>query len=79
MLDVPCAMLPNGPVCMNAGTPSVYGARGVEFSDQASRDIRQIEKLGYSNLYICMAKTQYSLSDNPKLISVVYVIVYESR
>ena len=47
---------------------SVYGARGVEFSDQASRDIRQIEKLGYSNLYICMAKTQYSLSDNPKLL-----------
>ena len=47
---------------------SVYGAKGVEFSDQASRDIRQIDKLGYSNLYICMAKTQYSLSDNPKLL-----------
>jgi formate--tetrahydrofolate ligase len=47
---------------------SVYGAKGVEFSDQASKDIRQIDKLGYSNLYICMAKTQYSLSDNPKLL-----------
>ncbi|EQD63612.1 formate-tetrahydrofolate ligase [mine drainage metagenome] len=46
----------------------IYGASGVQYTDQAAKDIRQIEKLGYSGLYVCMAKTQYSLSDNPKLL-----------
>ena len=40
------------------GTSSIIADRiALKLSDQASRDIRQIEKLGYSNLYICMAKT----------------------
>lgn len=46
----------------------VYGARGVEFSSSASKKIKQAENMGYGNLPVCMAKTQYSLSDNPKLL-----------
>lgn len=44
----------------------VYGGEGVDFSVTASRAIRKLEKMGYGNLPICMAKTQYSLSDDPK-------------
>ncbi len=45
----------------------VYGAAGVEFSALAEKDIKQIENMGYGNLPVCIAKTQSSLSDNPKL------------
>ena len=45
---------------------NIYGAEGVEYSEEALRNIEQIEKLGYSNLPICIAKTQYSFSDDPK-------------
>jgi len=45
----------------------MYGAKGVEYERSAELDIRLIEKLGYGNLPVCMAKTQKSLSDNPKL------------
>ncbi len=41
----------------------IYGAEGVEFSEESIKNIEQIEKLGYSNLPICIAKTQYSFSD----------------
>lgn len=44
----------------------IYGAEGVEFSDGALETINQIEKLGYGNLPVCIAKTQYSFSDDPK-------------
>ncbi len=44
----------------------IYGASGVEFSEEAMDTIKQIEKLGYGNLPICIAKTQYSFSDDPK-------------
>ena len=43
----------------------IYGADGVEFTKEAEKEILNLEKLGYSNLPICMAKTQYSLSDDP--------------
>ncbi|MFQ3543058.1 formate--tetrahydrofolate ligase [Halobacillus rhizosphaerae] len=43
----------------------IYGADGVEFSSKAKRQIKQINENGFSNLPICMAKTQYSLSDDP--------------
>jgi len=46
----------------------VYGARGVNYSKQANDKIEQIIKLNMPNLPIVIAKTQYSLSDNPKLI-----------
>jgi len=45
----------------------VYGAAGVEFSAQAAKDIKQIENMGYANLPVCIAKTQSSLTDNPKI------------
>ena len=45
---------------------NVYGAEGVDFSEEALEEIRAIEKLGYKNYPICIAKTQYSLSDDPK-------------
>lgn len=44
----------------------VYRAKDVVYSKEAEKNIEHIEKLGYGNLPICIAKTQYSLSDNPK-------------
>ncbi|MFS0863292.1 formate--tetrahydrofolate ligase [Fredinandcohnia sp. 179-A 10B2 NHS] len=46
----------------------VYGASDVEFSNKAKKQIADFEKFGWSNLPICMAKTQYSLSDDPTLL-----------
>lgn len=44
----------------------IYGANNVEYSEEAKKEIEKIEKLGYGNLPICIAKTQYSFSDDPK-------------
>ena len=44
----------------------VYGATGVQYTDEASEEIVKIEKLGYKNYPVCIAKTQYSFSDNAK-------------
>ncbi len=46
----------------------VYGAEDVDFSEEASAEIASLEKLGLDKMPICMAKTQYSLSDNAKLL-----------
>lgn len=46
----------------------MYGASGVEYSMQAEQILNWIEKLGKSNMAVCMAKTQHSISDNPLLI-----------
>ena len=46
----------------------VYGGLGVIFTDQALKDLRDIEKNGWDILPICMAKTQYSFSDDPKIL-----------
>ena len=46
----------------------IYGACGVSFTKEAGKEIANLETLGYKNLPICMAKTQYSLSDDPKLL-----------
>ena len=46
----------------------IYGACGVVFSPQAQKQIDRMEKLGFGKLPICMAKTQYSLSDDPGLL-----------
>ena len=45
---------------------SIYGAEGVEYSQQALEEIEKIEKLGFSKYPVCIAKTQYSFSDDPK-------------
>jgi len=47
---------------------SAYGARVVVFTKVADRNIAEAEKLGYGELPICIAKTQNSLSDDPKLL-----------
>ncbi len=46
----------------------IYGAKNVEYSSKAKKQIIDFEKFGWANLPICMAKTQYSLSDDPALI-----------
>lgn len=46
----------------------VYGGEDVHFTDQAKKQIAQIKKFGWDVLPICMAKTQYSLSDQPNLM-----------
>ncbi len=46
----------------------MYGAVDVEYSQEAKNQIARMKKLGLDKLAICMAKTQYSLSDNPKLL-----------
>ena len=44
----------------------IYGADDVTFTDKASKEIDNLEKLGFGKLPICIAKTQYSLTDDPK-------------
>jgi formate--tetrahydrofolate ligase len=46
----------------------IYGANGVNFDKAALTQLSKITELGYGNLPVCMAKTQYSLSDDPKLL-----------
>jgi formate--tetrahydrofolate ligase len=46
----------------------VYRAEGVEFAPKAKKQLKQINELGYDKLPICMAKTQYSFSDNAALL-----------
>ena len=46
----------------------IYGADAIEVDGIILRDLNKLEKLGYKNLPICIAKTQYSLSDNSKLL-----------
>ena len=47
----------------------IYGASGVEFTTAAKNQIAAINANGWDKLPICIAKTQYSLSDNPKLLA----------
>ena len=47
---------------------NIYGAKAVEFTAKAKDDLEKIIKLGLDKLPVCMAKTQNSLSDNPKLL-----------
>ena len=44
----------------------IYGAKNVKYTEEAEEEIEKIEKLGYGNLPVCIAKTQYSFSDDPK-------------
>ncbi|MBO5324786.1 MAG: formate--tetrahydrofolate ligase [Lachnospiraceae bacterium] len=46
----------------------IYGAEGVNYSDSANKQLAKLEDLGFGNLPVCIAKTQYSLSDNPALL-----------
>lgn len=46
----------------------IYGADGVSYTPKAEREIKELTALGFDKIPVCMAKTQYSLSDNPKLL-----------
>ena len=46
----------------------IYGADGVNYSSAAKTQLKKLEDLGFGNFPICIAKTQYSLSDNPALL-----------
>ncbi len=46
----------------------IYGARSVTYSASADKAIKKLEEMGLDKLPICMAKTQYSLSDNPNML-----------
>ena len=50
---------------LNAICKKIYHADGVALTDNAKKQMKQIEELGFGNLPICMAKTQYSFSDDP--------------
>ena len=44
----------------------MYGGKDVQYSEQAEASIRRIEQMGFGNVPVCMAKTQYSLTDDAK-------------
>jgi len=46
----------------------IYGADGVDFTSACQKQIANIEKMGFDKMPICMAKTQYSMSDDPTLL-----------
>ncbi len=46
----------------------IYGAGSVSYSDAAKKELKHIEEMGFGGMPVCMAKTQYSLSDNPALL-----------
>jgi len=48
---------------------NIYGANKVNFSEKAEQVLERIKTLGYDHLPVCMAKTQYSFSDDPKLLN----------
>ena len=50
---------------INALVTKVYGGRGVAFTANAAKQLRELTELGFDNLPVCMAKTQYSFSDDP--------------
>lgn len=53
---------------INAVVTKIYGGNGVSFSPKAKKTIKQLEELGLYKKPVCIAKTQYSLSDNAKLL-----------
>ena len=46
----------------------IYGADGVNYAPAAEKQLQKLEDLGFGNMPVCMAKTQYSLSDDPALL-----------
>lgn len=46
----------------------IYGAGGVSYTSAARKQLQKLEEMGFGNMPVCMAKTQYSLSDDPALL-----------
>ncbi len=53
---------------IEAVSKEIYGADHVVYTGNASKQLKQLEDLGFGNLPVCIAKTQYSLSDDPALL-----------
>ena len=53
---------------INSVAVKIYGAEGVSFTPAASKMIEKLEEMGFGNLPVCMAKTQYSLSDDQTML-----------
>ena len=58
---------------------TIYGAGRVDWSKEALRNLRRFERAGYKNLPICVAKTQYSLSDDPTMLGAPKDYVFTVR
>ena len=54
---------------IRAVVTDIYRGAGVEFEDGSGEELDRLEKLGFGRLPVCIAKTQYSFSDDPKLLS----------
>ena len=53
---------------INTVSREIYGAGGVVYTPAAEKQLKKLTELGFGSLPVCMAKTQYSLSDNPDLL-----------
>ncbi len=53
---------------MECVATKVYGAKDIALSSKAAKQLKKLEELGFGSLPVCMAKTQYSLSDDPALL-----------
>ena len=53
---------------INAVATKIYGANGVNYSATAKKQLQKLTELGFGNFPVCIAKTQYSLSDDPTLL-----------
>ena len=53
---------------IEAVAKKIYGAKAIDYTSKAKADLRKIDRLGLNGLPVCIAKTQKSLSDNPKLL-----------
>jgi len=53
---------------LHAVATKIYGADGVNYVGKAEKEIEELEAMGFGNLPVCIAKTQYSLSDDPTLL-----------
>ena len=65
-----CLYDENLPICekIDIICKEIYGAKSVSFSNKALKEIKRIESMGLDKQPVCIAKTQYSLSDNPNLL-----------
>ena len=59
-------LAPEEKICKIA--TEIYGAGSVNFTAAAKKQLKKLTELGFGKLPVCMAKNQYSLSDNPKLL-----------
>ena len=64
---------------LEAVATKVYRADGVDFTPAAKRQLAELRENGFGNLPVCVAKTQYSFSDNAKAVSYTHLDVYKRQ